>query len=104
MAIVLWPANVWTVFSGTHAIASREQKICRQLCQRKSSSLARLLRQRKEPSGRIRYLLDEEEDRLCKVILELFPEHMPELTIAVGTGTRKSVLASRRPLAVSVYR
>ena len=51
---------------------------------------ARLVRQRKESNGRIRYLLDEEEDRLCKTILDLFPEHMPELTIAVGTGMRKS--------------
>jgi integrase len=55
-----------------------------------SMNPARLVRQRKESSGRIRYLLDEEEDRLCKWILELFPEHMPELTIAVGTGMRKS--------------
>ena len=53
------------------------------------SNPARLVRQRKESSGRIPYLLDEEEDRLCKWILELFPEHMPELTIAVGTGMRK---------------
>jgi integrase len=53
------------------------------------SNPARLVRQRQESSGRIRYLLDEEEDRLCKWIVELFPEHMPELTIAVGTGMRK---------------
>jgi integrase len=57
---------------------------------RVDSNPARLVRQRKESNGRIRYLLDEEEDRLCKVILELFPEHMPELTITVGTGMRKS--------------
>lgn len=57
---------------------------------RVDSNPARLVRQRKESSGRIRYLLDEEEDRLCKVIDELFSEHMPELTIAVGTGMRKS--------------
>ena len=57
---------------------------------RVSSNPARLVRQRKEGSGRIRYLLDEEEDRLCKTIVETFPEHMPELTIAVGTGMRKS--------------
>ena len=57
---------------------------------RVDSNPARLVRQRKESNGRIRYLLDEEEDRLCKAINELFPEHMPELTIAVGTGMRKS--------------
>ena len=57
---------------------------------RTSTNPARLVRQRKESSGRIRYLLDEEEDRLCKWIVKLFPEHMPELTIAVGTGMRKS--------------
>ena len=55
-----------------------------------SSNPARLVRQRKESSGRIRYLLDEEEDRLCQAVRELCPEHMPELTIAVGTGMRKS--------------
>lgn len=51
---------------------------------------ARMVRQRKESNGRIRYLLDEEEDRLCKCILDLFSEHMAELTIAIGTGMRKS--------------
>ncbi len=57
---------------------------------RVESNPARLVRQRKEPSGRIRYLLDEEEGPLCKAINDMFPEHMPELTIAVGTGMRKS--------------
>ncbi len=51
---------------------------------------ARLVRQRPEGNGRIRYLLDEEEKALRETILEMFPEHLPELVIAIGSGMRKS--------------
>ena len=50
---------------------------------------ARLVTQKHEGSGRIRYLLEEEEAALRATITEMFPEHLPELTIALGTGIRK---------------
>jgi integrase len=55
-----------------------------------SSNPARLVRQRHENNGRIRYLKDKEEQRLRAAIQELFPEHLPELVIALGTGMRLS--------------
>jgi integrase len=51
---------------------------------------ARLVRQRHEDNGRIRFLTDDEEGRIRKVIAERFPEHLAELTIALNTGMRLS--------------
>lgn len=54
------------------------------------SNPSRLVRQRHENNGRVRYLLDDEEQRLREVIVRDYPEHLPELVIAIGTGQRKS--------------
>jgi integrase len=51
---------------------------------------ARLVRQRHEDNGRIRFLTDDEERRLRTVIVERFPEHLPELAVSLGTGMRLS--------------
>lgn len=51
---------------------------------------ARLVHQKNEGSGRIRYLLDDEERALRATVLEMFPDHLPELVIAIGAGMRKS--------------
>ena len=55
-----------------------------------TSNPARLVRLRHEDNGRIRFLTDDEERRMRKVITEQFPEHLPELTISLGTGMRLS--------------
>ncbi|MGA3128624.1 MAG: tyrosine-type recombinase/integrase [Candidatus Korobacteraceae bacterium] len=55
-----------------------------------TSNPARLVQQRHESNGRIRYLKPEEEKRLRSTTQRLFPEHLPELTISVGTGMRLS--------------
>ena len=55
-----------------------------------TSNPARLVRQRHESGGRIRFLRDEEEIRLRGSIKKLFPEHQGELTISIGTGMRLS--------------
>jgi len=55
-----------------------------------TSNPARLVRQRHENGGRIRFLRDEEEDRMRASIKKLFPEHQDELTISIGTGMRLS--------------
>lgn len=49
---------------------------------------ARLVRQRAENNGRIRFLTDEEEKNLREAIRDRFPEHEAELTISLGTGMR----------------
>jgi site-specific recombinase XerD len=51
---------------------------------------ARLVRQRHEENGVIRWLDEEEEKRLRRVICDDYPEHLPELEIALGTGMRLS--------------
>lgn len=55
-----------------------------------TSNPARLVRQRSEGGGRIRFLTEDEERRMREVIRERFPEHEPELTISLGTGMRLS--------------
>jgi integrase len=55
-----------------------------------TSNPARLVRLRHENNGRIRFLTDDEEKRLRKAIAKEFPEHLPELTISLGTGMRLS--------------
>ena len=51
---------------------------------------ARLVRQRKEGTGRLRFLSREEYDRLHKVITARFPEHLAEFVVSVHTGMRLS--------------
>ena len=51
---------------------------------------ARLVKQRRENNARTRFLTVEEEGRLKDVITELFPDHLPELTISLRTGMRLS--------------
>lgn len=52
-----------------------------------SSNPARLVRQKKEENGVIRWLTEKEEKDLRAAIA---PEHLPELDIALGTGMRLS--------------
>ncbi len=51
---------------------------------------ARLVRQRKEGIGRLRFLSREEYNKLCAVITGRFPEHLPEFIVSVHTGMRLS--------------
>ena len=50
---------------------------------------ARLVQQRKEDNGRVRYLLDSEETTLRAVIAKSYGEHLPEIEIAMMTGMRQ---------------
>jgi hypothetical protein len=52
------------------------------------SNPARLVRQRKEPNGRLRFLSYQEYDSLCKIIEQRSPEHLAEFVISVHTGMR----------------
>ncbi len=49
---------------------------------------ARLVRQRKENNGRIRFLSTEEEQALRKVMLEKWLKDLPQLDLALHTGLR----------------
>jgi integrase len=51
---------------------------------------ARLVRQRHENNGVIRWLTDDEEKRLRNVIDEKYPHRKPDLIISLGTGMRLS--------------
>jgi integrase len=51
---------------------------------------ARQVRHRREGSGRLRFLIREEYDRLYKIIEERFPERLAEFIISVKTGMRLS--------------
>ena len=55
-----------------------------------ASNPARLVRQRAENNGRIRFLTEAEEMSLRDAIRSRFPEHEAELTISLGTGMRLS--------------
>lgn len=54
------------------------------------SNPARLVRQKQEPDGVIRWLSEHEERALRKAIAENHPLRMPEFEIALGTGMRLS--------------
>lgn len=60
------------------------------LNRKQDSNPARLVRQRKEPPGRIRFLDDAEYERLCKTIEHQCPEHLAEFIVSVHTGMRLS--------------
>lgn len=53
---------------------------------------ARLVRQRPEGPGRLRYFTRDEYDRICRVIRKRFPQHLAEIVVSVHTGMRPSEL------------
>jgi integrase len=55
-----------------------------------NSNPARLVRQRREPSGRLRYLTRDEYARLCDVLATKYPQHLAEFILSVQTGMRLS--------------
>lgn len=44
---------------------------------------------RREDNNRVRFLTDEEEKNLRKIVQERWPNHVPELDLAINTGIRK---------------
>jgi integrase len=55
-----------------------------------TSNPARLIPQRKEGPGRLRYLSREEYGKLHKIIQKRFPEHLAEFVVSTYTGMRLS--------------
>jgi integrase len=51
---------------------------------------ARLVPHKAENNGRVRFLSGEEEKKLRRIIHDQFPEHEPELDVALHTGLRLS--------------
>ena len=49
---------------------------------------ARQVPQRKEGTGRLRFLSRAEYDALCAVIANRFPEHLPEFIVSIHSGMR----------------
>jgi hypothetical protein len=50
---------------------------------------ARSVTHRREDNNRVRFLNEEEEKKLRKVIQAKWPSHVPELDVAINTGIRK---------------
>jgi len=50
---------------------------------------ARSVTHRREDNNRVRFLTEEEEKSLRKVVRERWPAHLPELDLAINTGLRK---------------
>lgn len=48
------------------------------------------IRRKTEGGGRVRFLSDEEEVRLCRAIRKRFPEFLPHLLLSIHTGMRMS--------------
>lgn len=57
---------------------------------------ARQITHKAENNGRVRFLSPEDESKLRRVINEKFPQHEPELNLALHTGLRKSEQYSAR--------
>lgn len=47
------------------------------------------VKHRREDNGRVRYLTQAEEAKLRGIIADRYPQHMPELDIALNTGLRR---------------
>ena len=71
-----------SLLSLTYRIAIRNGKV--------STNPARATQHRKEDNNRVRCLTAEEESRLRKVVEANWPEHLPELDLALYTGMRRS--------------
>ena len=71
-----------SLISLTYRLAIRNSKA--------SGNPARATRHRKEDNSRLRYLTAEEEAKLRGVLQARWPEHIPELDLALHTGLRLS--------------
>jgi integrase len=54
------------------------------------SNPARLVAARVENNGRVRFLLEDEERALRKVMVEKYPIHIPAFDVAINSGMRRS--------------
>lgn len=80
-----WTAATWNryraLLSLTYRLAIRAGRV--------KENPARLVQHKTENNGRVRFLSREEEENLRKVIREKFPEHEPELDLALHSGLRQ---------------
>ncbi len=49
----------------------------------------KLVKHKREHNGRVRFLSDPEEHSLRAVVMSRYPQHLPELDIALNTGLRR---------------
>jgi len=79
-----WTAATWNryraLLSLTYRLAIRAGKV--------RENPARLVPHKMENNNRVRFLSREEEEKLRRVIRKKFPEHEPELDLALHTGLR----------------
>jgi len=98
-AATLTPQDIerWLRSHCKTAATSNRYKAFLSLCYREglkngkvTSNPARLLTQRKEGNGRLRFLSRDEYDRLHAVIADTYPEHLPAFVVSVHSGMRLS--------------
>jgi site-specific recombinase XerD len=85
----------WLATKGKTPATRNRYKAFLSLCYRQGirngkvhSNPARLVQQQKETAGRLRFLSRDEYKKLCKVIQERFPGHLPEFIVSCNTGMR----------------
>ncbi len=77
-----YPNRYRALLSLTYRLAIRNGKVI--------TNPARLVRHRQENNARVRWLFDEEEIKLRKILEEKNVEHLPEFDLALNTGLRLS--------------
>jgi integrase len=79
-----WAPATWNRY---RALLSLAYRLAIRACKVKENP-ARLVHHKTENNGRVRFLSQQEEANLRKVIREKFPEHEPELDLSIHTGLR----------------
>ena len=80
-----WAASTFNHYRALMMLVYREARRAGKV----SVNPARELRHRREDNSRVRYLTDEEDQRLREIVNAKYPWHMPELETAVHTGLRQ---------------
>jgi len=78
----------WAPSTFNHSLTSLTDRLG--ILNRKvTTNPARSVTQRREGNNRVRFLTEDEENKLRKVIKSTWVSHLPELDLAINTGLRK---------------
>jgi len=80
-----WAASTFNHYRSLMSLSFRLGILNRKV----ATNPARSVTHRREDNNRVRFLTEEEEKKLRKVIQAKWPSHVPELDVAINTGIRK---------------